>query len=115
MKESEIIFKVQLDENNVPENIVWDATDKPEDGPENTKAVTIALWDDNLMNTMRMDLWTKKMSVDEMKRFYVDSIGGMAQSLKDATGDEFMANEMIGLCNKLVKHIEEEMKQQQQG
>ena len=50
------------------------------------------------------------MTVDEMKRFYVDSIGGMAESIKNATGDEFMSQEMHALCRKLVKHIEEERK-----
>ncbi len=112
-KASEIKFNVQLDKNNVPEKIDWDATDKPDDSPSDTRAIMISLWDHNLVNTMRMDLWTKEMTVDEMKRFYVDSIGGMAQSLMDATGDEFMSKEMHSLCNKLVKHIEEEMKGKQ--
>jgi len=30
MKKSEINFKIELDQNNVPEKILWDATDKPE-------------------------------------------------------------------------------------
>lgn len=110
MKTSEINLTVQLDSNNIPENITWNASDKPEDSPEDTRAFTLAIWDHQLVNTMRMDLWTKDMTVDEMKRFYVDSIGGMAQSLQEATGDEFMAGEMRDLCSKLVKHIEEEMK-----
>ena len=110
MKNSEINFKIQLDDNNVPENITWEATDKPSDGPEETNAILISLWDKEQKNTMRIDLWSKKMTVDEMKMFYIDSIGGMAESLKGATGDLKMADEMQQLCHKLVKMVNEEKK-----
>ena len=106
MKESKINFNVTLDDQHVPEKISWEATDKPSDGPESTNAIAISLWDQKQKNTMRMDLWTKDMTVDEMKMFYVDSIGGMAQSLEDATGDSSMAQYIRDLCSKLVTHIE---------
>ncbi len=111
MKESEINFKVTLDENNVPEQITWDATEKPEGGANTTKSLSISLWDHLQKNTMRMDLWTKDMPVDEMKRFYIDCIGGLAQSILTATGDEFMSNELNQICEKFVKHVETEFKQ----
>ena len=110
MKNSEIKFNIQLDEQNVPEKIQWNATDKPTDGLDETNAILLSLWDQKAQNTLRIDLWTKDMTVDEMKRFYVDSIGGMAESIKSATGDTFMADEMNALCRKLVKHIKEENK-----
>ena len=110
MKESEIKFDIQLDDQNVPEKIQWNATDKPTDGPTDSNAILISLWDQDAKNTLRIDLWTKDMTVDEMKRFYVDSIGGMAESIKNATGDDFMSDEMHALCRKLVKHIQEENK-----
>ena len=50
------------------------------------------------------------MPVEEMKYFYIDSIGGLAQSLLNATGDEHMANEMKALADRLFKHVEEEAK-----
>ena len=110
MKKSEIVFSVELDENNIPEKIHWNATDRPDEGLSQTNAISLSMWDHFNKNTMRIDLWTKQMAMDEMKRFYIDSIGGLAQSLLTATGDEYMANEMEGLCNRLVKHVEEEMK-----
>ena len=106
MRKSTIEFTIELDEQNVPEKIVWDATDKPEEGLTETKAISIALWDQQQKNTMRIDLWTKEMPVDEMKRFYIDCIGGLAQSALTATGDEYLANEMNALCEKLVKHVQ---------
>ena len=50
---------------------------------------------------MRIDLWTNDMPVDEMKRFYIDCLGGMSQSVLNSTGDEFMAEEMNLLCEKI--------------
>lgn len=108
MKKSTINFEIELDKENIPEKIMWDATEKPEDGPAETSAINISLWDPNERNTMRIDLWTKEMPVDEMKRFYIDCLGGMAQSILNSTGDEFMASEMNALCDKLVEHIKKE-------
>jgi len=105
MKTSNIHFTVELDQNNVPEKILWDATEKPEAGQSETKAIGISLWDHVQKNTLRIDLWAKDMPVEEMKRFYIDCVGGLAQSVLTATGDEYMAQEMNALCQKLVEHL----------
>ena len=108
MKESKINFTVQLDKNNVPEKILWDATDKPDQGLTETKSISISLWDHVQKNTLRIDLWAKDMPVDEMKRFYIDCLGGLAQSMLSSTGDELMASETNALCEKLVEHLRKE-------
>jgi gliding motility-associated protein GldC len=108
MKNSKINFTIQLDQNNVPDKIYWDATDKPEPEVSETKAICVALWDHKQKNTLRIDLWTKDMPVMEMKRFYIDCLGGLAQSMLTATGDEVMANETNALCEKLVKYLQKE-------
>lgn len=105
MKASEINFKVELDQNNIPEKIWWDATEKPEPGFSETKSISISLWDHVQKNTMRIDLWSKEMPVEEMRRFYIDCLGGLSQSVLSATGDEFMSGEINLLCEKLAKHI----------
>ncbi|MDZ4715752.1 MAG: gliding motility protein GldC [Cytophagales bacterium] len=107
MKQSTIQFTIQLDDTNTPEKIEWEATDKPEEGLSETKAISIALWDQLQKNTMRIDLWAKDMPVDEMKRFYIDCVGGLSQSVLTSTGDEFMAAEMDALCERLAKHVRE--------
>lgn len=108
MKKSTINFTVHLDQQNVPEKIFWDATEKPDPGLTETKSISIALWDHLQKNTLRIDLWAKDMPVDEMKRFYIDCIGGIAQSMLQATGDEHMAYETNALCEKLVEHLRKE-------
>lgn len=108
MKKSTIRFDVELDQNNVPERITWDATDKPADTPSNTKSLSVSLWDSQQKNTMRIDLWTKDMPVDEMKRFYIECLGGIGQSILTSTGDEKMANEINALCDRLVEIVRKE-------
>jgi gliding motility-associated protein GldC len=108
MKKSAIHFDITLDENNVPETITWKATDKP-GGEDHTNAISIAVWDDPEKNTMRLDLWTKEMPIQEMKKFYIDSLGGMAQSLLNATADEQMAADINKLCDKLGKRLAAEL------
>ncbi len=108
MKKSTIQFSVELDQNNVPERILWDATDKPEDTASETKSISVSLWDSQQKNTMRIDLWTKDMPVDEMKRFYIECVGGIAQSVLSSTGDERMAQEINALCDRLVELVRQE-------
>ena len=104
MKKSEIYFSIALDDQKVPEAISWRATDAGEK-IHFAKAINIALWDRDEAGTMKIDLWTKDMPVDEMKRFYIDCIGGLSQSVLSSTGDEVMAQHMRDLCDKLVKHV----------
>ncbi len=108
MRKTTITFTVELDPNNVPDKILWDASDKPEASPTETKSISISLWDEAQKNTLRIDLWTKDMPVNEMKRFYIDCLGGLAQSILSATGDEFMAGETHALCDRLVTHLKQE-------
>jgi len=106
MKKSTIAFEVSLDDNEVPEKITWQATDNPAGNvPAETKSVSISLWDHLQKNTLRIDLWSNDMPVDDMKRFYIDVIGGLAQSALNATGDEYMSGEMNALCDRLVEHL----------
>ena len=102
MSISEINFEVELDEDNVPESITWNATDKPGD-KESTKAVSIAVWDPAEKNTMRIDLWTKDMPRNEMRGFYINALAGMAESVQAATGDEEMAKAIIEVCERFCK------------
>ncbi|HEY8399999.1 MAG TPA: gliding motility protein GldC [Cytophagaceae bacterium] len=108
MRNSEIKFRIQLDDKNIPDKIFWEATDSPSGKEEETKSIMIALWDHVQQNTMRIDLWSKEMPVLDMKRFYIESIGGMAEAILNATGDKEMADEMKEMVKSLTKHINKE-------
>ena len=108
MKKSEIKFTVTLDDKNLPKSIEWDATDKESEGQESTRSISLNIWDTLNQSTLRIDLWTEDMSVAEMKRFYIDILGGMGQNILNSTGDEYYAEEIKALCDRLVKHVNEE-------
>jgi gliding motility-associated protein GldC len=108
MQSKDISLRVDLDDNNYPEKIFWKASDD-ENNQNETKSITLNIWDHHENNTLRIDLWTKEMRVDEMKKFLIDSLGGMAQSILTATGDTFISNELNGLCEKLSKHLQNEL------
>ncbi len=112
MKKSEIRFSIALDDNKVPEAISWTATDA---GPDIhfAKAINIALWDREQAGTMKIDLWTKDMPVDEMKRFVVDNIGSMAENIVTATDDKEMANKMRALCKELSEYLDKQEQTQE--
>ncbi|MBI5430450.1 MAG: gliding motility protein GldC [Nitrosomonadales bacterium] len=92
MKQSEIKFTVTLDEKNMPAKIDWSASDAHKEST--SKAVMIALWDENEKTTLRIDLWTRDMMVDEMKQFYHQNLVSMADTLERATGEKDAANAM---------------------
>ena len=71
MKTAEIKLTVTLDDNNVPEHILWESTDSTNKEALPVKSMMLALWDQSYKNTLRIDLWTKDMPVDEMKRFFM--------------------------------------------
>lgn len=108
MKKSEIKLTVELDKDNIPEKIFWEADEKPQPGPSETKSISLSLWDQDSKNTMRIDLWSKDMPIHEMKRFYIDCLGGLSQSILNATGDDYMSGEISALCDRLVTHIQSE-------
>jgi len=110
MKKSEIKFQIELDGTNLPKTILWDASDKEGEGVEATKSISLNVWDNLNHSTLRIDLWTDEMSVVEMKRFYIDILGGMAQTILNSTGDEYISEEIKDLCDRLVKHVNEENK-----
>ena len=95
-KTSEIKFTVTLDENNLPLAINWEASDANE--KSSCKSTMITLWDAKESNTLRIDLWTKDMLVDEMKIFFHQTLLSMADTLKRATGEEKIAEDLKDFC-----------------
>lgn len=101
MRTSEIIFKVSLDENNLPEKIEWEAPGNNEKSACNS--LMVALWDAKENNTLRIDLWTKTMSVDEMKKFYHQNLVTLTDTYLRATGDQQTADKAKAFFKELGK------------
>jgi gliding motility-associated protein GldC len=107
MRKSTIQIDVTLDAGNIPDNITWRASDMPGQ-EEPTKAFALSFWDDKESAIMRIDLWTKDMLVGEMKRFFLQSLGGMNDTLKSATNDEEWYQEVEELIRRLAVRLQEE-------
>lgn len=102
---SEIKLNVELDENKIPENIQWTA----EDGGismEETKAVMLSVWDHKKKESLRIDLWTKDMPVDEMKIFFHQTLSAMADTFQRATNDDKMSDTMRDFCEYFAEKLE---------
>ena len=106
MKESEIKFTINLDENNIPEKIQWEATDSGIIGKKNCGAMLLAVWDPQELTTMRIDLWTKEMPVDDMKRFFYETMMSMADTYQRATEDHLNAEEIRKFSQSFAKKME---------
>lgn len=106
MKTSEIKFTVKLDENNIPENIQWEATDTPEgEAAKACNSVMMSIWDAKEQNSLRIDLWTKDMMADEMKLFFHQTLISMADTLERATGEDKMAGDMRDFCEHFAEKL----------
>jgi gliding motility-associated protein GldC len=102
---SEIKFTVELDENRVPEKLSWSAQDGGIEAEE-AKAMMLSIWDAKAQETMRIDLWTKDMPVDEMKVFFHQTLVAMADTFNRATADEKMTATMKDFCDYFAEKLE---------
>ena len=102
---SEIKFNVELDENRVPEKLTWTAQDGGVELDE-AKAMLLSVWDNKTKETLRIDLWTKDMPVDEMKIFFHQTLVAMADTFERATQDEKMAATMRDFTDYFAEKLE---------
>lgn len=109
MKKAEITLEVGLDENNVPETINWSSTDGENTDSLPAKALFLALWDSQYKNSMRIDLWTKDMPYDEMKRFFYETLQTLGDSFLRASGGDPMAEAVIGDLRDYCAHYADKM------
>ncbi len=102
---SEIKFTIELDENKIPEKLKWNA----EDGGisnEDTKAFFVSVWDSKKKETLKMDLWTKDMPLEEMKQFFHQTLLSMSDTFYTATNDEKMTATMRDFCHYFAEKLE---------
>lgn len=108
MKQSEIKFTVTLDEKNMPQKIDWSASDGGV--LSSSKAIMLSVWDAKEKNTLRIDLWTQEMMVDEMKQFYHQTLLSMADTLERSTGEKEAAKAMKNFAQEFGERMKLVMK-----
>ena len=105
MKSSEIKIALGLNENNLPTEKKWRA----EDGKDENKdaaAFLLSIWDPLEKNTMKVDLWTKDMTVEEMKQFFHQSLLSMADTFEKATGENLICEDLRDYCIHFAEKME---------
>ena len=103
MHQSDITIRISLDEEKMPESIHWQAPDGGVEGMQEAKGMLLGLWDGQEKNALRIDLWTKKMMVDEMADFFYQNIMGMADTYARATRNTALATEMKAFAKSFHK------------
>ena len=101
---SKIELNVALDENKIPESLSWTA----EDGGisnEEAKAIMLSVWDSKAKESLRIDLWTKDMPVDEMKMFFHQTLVAMSDTFYRASQDEKMPATMKDFCDYFAEKL----------
>jgi gliding motility-associated protein GldC len=103
-RNSKIEISVNLDENKIPEKIFWSAEDGNIKNKE-SKALFLSVWDSEKKESLRIDLWTKEMPLDEMKIFFHQTLVAMSDTFNRATQDEKMTATMKDFCDYFAEKL----------
>ena len=101
---SQVNFEISLDENKVPEEISWTAKDGGIHN-EASKAIMISVWDHKQRDTLRMDLWTKDMPVDQMNVFFHQTLVSMSDTYFRSTNNEKMTDSFKQFCDYFAENL----------
>jgi gliding motility-associated protein GldC len=95
VKNSEIKVRVGLNAEQVPVKLEWMAEDDPSGSNWfEIKAMMFSVFDKDTRDTLKIDLWTNEMRVDEMNRFFYQMFRSMTDTYHQATQNTELANEM---------------------
>lgn len=108
-KQANIKIVVELDENKIPEKIIWSA---PDGGVNNqiSKAIFLSIWDHKNKESLSIDLWTKEMPVDEMNEFFYQSVITMGGAFQRATDNNKIKDVMDKFSELMKKELNLENK-----
>ena len=104
MKKTQISFDIELDENKIPEKINWSANDGGIKNKE-SKAVFLSVWDHEPQETLKIDLWTKDMPVDQMNVFFHQTLVSMRDTFLRSTDNEKMTDAFKQFCDYFAKNL----------
>jgi gliding motility-associated protein GldC len=84
---SQIRIDVTTDADGVAA-IAWEADDAPDGRRQAAAAMLLALWDPQGRNAMRIDLWTREMTVQDMNDFVYQTLLSLADTYRAATNND---------------------------
>jgi gliding motility-associated protein GldC len=102
-KQSEIRFKIGLDNQNIPLDIKWQASDSSNKELRDCKSIMLSIWDAAQRETLKIDLWTNEMTTDEMHSHFFQTLLSMADSYHKATKNPYVKEEVKAFAEQLAK------------
>mgnify|MGYP000400826584 FL=1 len=96
-KNSEIKINVGLNANDLPLRMHWLAEDSNKETQE-ASAFLLSIWDKKEKNTLKIDLWTNEMTVEEMKQFFHQTLLSMSDTFEKATGEHLISEDLRDYC-----------------
>ncbi len=85
---AEINLTVELDDDDVPTQIAWEASEARGAGPALCRAMMLSLWDGDRKTIAAIDLWIKDMTIDDMNLYFYQAIHQMADTYLRATNNQ---------------------------
>ncbi len=89
---AEIKLIVDLDSDDLPTRIEWQASEGQENGPVSCQSMMLSVWDSENKTTAAIDLWIKDTTVEDMNLYFYQVIHKMADTYLRATKNVDMAN-----------------------
>ena len=83
---------VDLDGDNVPTRIEWEASEGQEGGPILCESMMLSVWDIENKTTAAIDLWIKDTTIDDINIYFYQVIHKMADTYLKATKNSEISN-----------------------
>jgi len=106
MPTKQLHITVETDEQHIPSSILWKADDAQGVDQAECRAMLLALWDHKQKDTLRLDLWTRSMTVDEMKIFMHRTLLTLADTMETSINDPRIAGDMRDFCHYFAEKME---------
>ena len=93
-KQSSINIEIGLNKDNMPVEIKWQSSDAPPSVPkQDAKAMLLSFLDRPTKDTLKIDLWTVDMQVDEMDKMMFNTLRSLADAYFRATNNKELAEQ----------------------
>jgi gliding motility-associated protein GldC len=86
-RNAEIKLTVDLDDENLPTRIEWEASEARDSGPKTCQSLMLSLWDSEKKTTVAIDLWTRDTTVEDMNLHFYQVFHKMADTYLRATNN----------------------------
>lgn len=97
---AEIKLSVELDADNLPRAIEWEASDAPHEGRRACQSILLSLWDNESKTAAAIDLWTKNTTIADMNQHFYQAFHTMADTYLRATKNAEVAERIHEFGNE---------------